>query len=67
MLNSSLWLQRLSSTVRVSIPGVDTVHTDAYNILSVAMEMTVNYLQRFGTNDRILKQLYAVPQFSTCK
>jgi hypothetical protein len=53
--------------LRVSIPGADRDRTDACNILPFVMEMTENYLQRLGTNDRILKQLHAVSKFSTCK
>jgi hypothetical protein len=66
LLISSLWLQELGSTVPVSIPGVDK-RSDARNRLPVVMEMAENYLRRLGTNDSILKQLYAVSRFSPCK
>jgi hypothetical protein len=57
----------VGSTVRVPIPDVDKGRGDSRNILAIVMNVTEDGFYRIGTTQGILKQLYAISQFTVCR
>lgn len=53
--------------LRIKVPDVDRVKTDAGLILAVFLSKTEDGFYTLGTNIYILKQLYARFEFSVCK
>ena len=56
----------VGDNVRIAVPEVDRCETDAQFIIACAMERTDDDVSELGTQNGVLKQLYARSQFSLC-